>query len=150
MKTLLDSKSELLERLARLTPASPRQFGVMTPNQAVCHLNDSYKLALGEREASKTGTVFHRTVLKYIALHVMNQWPAGAKTRPEMDQQAGGTPPRAFPADKAELAALIERFSALPANVRFSPHPIFGQLTHWEWMRWGYQHAHHHLRQFGV
>jgi hypothetical protein len=29
------------------------------------------------------------------------------------------------------------------------PHPIFGRITRAEWLRWGYLHADHHLRQFG-
>jgi Protein of unknown function (DUF1569) len=29
------------------------------------------------------------------------------------------------------------------------PHPIFGPMTAKDWMRWGYLHADHHLRQFG-
>jgi hypothetical protein len=28
-------------------------------------------------------------------------------------------------------------------------HPIFGRMTEAEWMRWGYLHTDHHLRQFG-
>ena len=28
-------------------------------------------------------------------------------------------------------------------------HPIFLDLTQTQWMRWGYLHADHHLRQFG-
>jgi hypothetical protein len=30
------------------------------------------------------------------------------------------------------------------------PHPMFGDLTSWQWMRWGYLHTDHHLRQFGL
>jgi hypothetical protein len=29
-------------------------------------------------------------------------------------------------------------------------HPIFGRMSHREWLRWAYLHADHHLRQFGV
>jgi hypothetical protein len=29
-------------------------------------------------------------------------------------------------------------------------HPIFGELTDSERMRWGYLHMDHHLRQFGA
>jgi hypothetical protein len=29
------------------------------------------------------------------------------------------------------------------------PHSIFGSMTNQDWMRWGYLHADHHLRQFG-
>ena len=28
-------------------------------------------------------------------------------------------------------------------------HPMFGPMTPEDWMRWGYLHADHHLRQFG-
>jgi hypothetical protein len=30
------------------------------------------------------------------------------------------------------------------------PHPILGRLSRGQWMRWGYRHMDHHLRQFGV
>jgi hypothetical protein len=26
---------------------------------------------------------------------------------------------------------------------------MMGSLTHGQWMRWGYRHTDHHLRQFG-
>ncbi len=47
---------------------------------------------------------------------------------------------------------MIGRFS-LPTAQRdfaFASHPVFGELSEWEWMRWGYLHADHHLRQFGT
>ena len=67
-----------------------------------------------------------------------------------MDQLAGGTPPIEFAQDKATLAAAIDRFARKPRTFEFSRHPFFGDLTEWEWMRWGYLHADHHFRQFGV
>jgi Protein of unknown function (DUF1569) len=149
MKTLPDATAEILERLATVTPASPRQFGSMTPNQMICHLNDSYRLAMGERSASDASTVFHRTIFKFMALR-MSTWPAGVKTRPEIDQLVSGTPPTQFAADKDELVRLIRRFCTRPRDFQFAPHPMFAELTEWEWMRWGYLHANHHLRQFGV
>jgi len=32
----------------------------------------------------------------------------------------------------------------------FAPHPAFGPMTRREWMTWGYRHADHHFRQFGI
>jgi len=29
-------------------------------------------------------------------------------------------------------------------------HPLFGPMNYEDWMRWGYLHADHHLRQFGL
>ena len=31
-----------------------------------------------------------------------------------------------------------------------SPHPIFGRMSDGDWLRWGYLHMEHHLRQFGA
>jgi hypothetical protein len=29
-------------------------------------------------------------------------------------------------------------------------HPIFGAMSAGDWLRWGYLHMDHHLRQFGA
>ncbi len=43
-----------------------------------------------------------------------------------------------------------EMICHLAADTRqLATHPYFGNLTKWEWMRWAYLHADHHLRQFG-
>ena len=62
---------------------------------------------------------------------------------------AGGTPPTDFENDRAKLSAAMERFGSVPGSAR-GPHPVLGPLSHEQWMRWGYRHADHHLRQFGV
>jgi hypothetical protein len=51
--------------------------------------------------------------------------------------------------DRRDLLAAMERFCSVPDSVR-SPHPMMGVLTRAEWMKWGYLHADHHLRQFGA
>lgn len=71
-------------------------------------------------------------------------------TLPEMDQRQGGTPPTDFAADVANLNAALERFSTRGTDFVWPPHPIFIAMSHDEWMRWGYLHMDHHLRQFGA
>ena len=44
----------------------------------------------------------------------------------------------------------IERFAVQPDTFQSGRHPTFGELTRWEWIRWGYLHADHHFRQFGL
>ena len=150
-KMLLNSKPEILDRLAKLTLASPRQFGKMSVHQAVCHMTDAYRLPIGELPSLGRGNLLQRTALKYLVLHVMTNWPPGAKTLPEYDQVLKETPPpQAFEVDKAELRSYVERVAELSSGHPFPTHPIFGVMSHEEWMRWGYQHANHHLRQFGV
>lgn len=140
---------EIITRLRRLRPDSRRRWGRMTPHQMLCHLCDSFRLPLGEKAAGPTGTVLHRTAMKFFALHTPIPWPHDYRTRPEMDQEVGGTPPVEFERDREELARLIARFIRQPHEARL-PHPIFGPMSEAEWLHWGWRHADHHLRQFGV
>jgi uncharacterized protein DUF1569 len=139
---------EILTRLATLHPQRPRAWGRMTPNEMLCHLADSFQVALGERPATPAETFLQRTVIKYIALRTSLPWPKGAPTRPEVDQHAGGTRPRDFEQDRARVVELVRRF-ALP-SAALGSHPTFGPMTREEWLIWGYRHTDHHLRQFAL
>ena len=153
MKTLArpEDKAEILRRLERLRPDSTRRWGRMSPHQMVCHLSDSFRVATGEKQASPATSVFHRTVVKWIALHVPLPWPAGLQTRPEVDQERGGTRPADFAADVAQLETLVEVITtAPPRTLAGQVHPIFGPMSEAAWLRWGYLHMDHHLRQFGA
>ncbi|HEU0175995.1 MAG TPA: DUF1569 domain-containing protein [Blastocatellia bacterium] len=152
MKSFLNptDKKEIFERLSAVRSDSRRRWGRMTSHQMICHLSDSFKFTFGEKDNSSASNLFTRTVVKWIALYAPLPWPRGVKTRPEMDQETGGTPPDDFEPDRRQLVALIERFIAPAKDVEFPPHPLFGDMSEAEWMRWGYLHCDHHLRQFGV
>ena len=75
-------------------------------------------------------------------------WPKGVPTIPEMDQRrGGGTLPADFTRDRTTLLDKLDQFAS--GMGPWPPHPIFGALSQDEWMRWGYLHTDHHLRQFG-
>ena len=152
MKSFLNpsDKKEVLERLNAVRPDSRRRWGRMTPHQMICHLSDSFKFTYGEKEISSISNPFTRTVVKWIALYAPLPWPRGVKTRPEVDQEIGGTPPDNFEGDRRQLITLIERFTEQTKDVKFCPHPFFGDMSEAEWMRWGYLHCNHHLKQFGA
>ena len=139
---------ELACRLGQLRPTSARQWGTMTPHEMVCHLGDSFSAVLGERQASSKETWLSRTVVKWIALHTALPWPQGVPTRPEVNPKENGTKPVEFERDRARVLELLQRF--VRPDTRCVAHPIFGALTRGEWMRWGYAHVDHHLRQFGL
>ena len=137
-------------RVKRLRPDSPRQWGRMTPHQAICHMSDAFRMALREREAAPVAGSL-KPVIRFIALRMPMRWPRGRiKTVPEAEQGVGGTPPIEFEQDRAELLALMARFSTAVAGGLCPTHPIFGPMTADLWRRWGYRHLDHHLRQFGV
>jgi hypothetical protein len=123
----------------------------MTAPQMICHLTDSFRSIMGERPSSSAPPFVPRwrqRLMKVVALQLPLPWPRGVKTRPDVDQERGGTPPGDFLADVAELIRVCERFATAPG--RRAPHYLFGILTNEEWARWGYKHMDHHLRQFGV
>ena len=41
--------TEVIDRLGRLEPTSPRRWGTMTAHEMVCHLSDSFLAVLGDR-----------------------------------------------------------------------------------------------------
>ncbi|MEO8026568.1 MAG: DUF1569 domain-containing protein [Bryobacteraceae bacterium] len=150
MKTLSDParRAECCRRIALLAPEAKGRWGKMSVHQMVCHLNDSFRVCVGEQKASPASNLFSRNVMKFMALRVPLPWPHGIPTRPELDQVAGGgTPPAEWVRDCAELQAWIERFGTTTA---YAAHPTFGEMGLRDWRVWGYLHVDHHLRQFGV
>ncbi len=103
--TLLDSeaRAEILRRIEALTPRSERKWGRMTPHQMVCHLSDACRAALGDRRVSVIGTLWERTMIRWLAIHTSVKWPQGVRTVPEADQEIGGTRPTEFARDVDEL-----------------------------------------------
>jgi len=147
--SLPQGQAEILNRLAQLTPDSPRRWGRMTVNQMLCHLADSYSLALGAKQASRMPVLIPRPLMKWVALNVPMRWPKNLATRPEMAQEFGGTPPVGFEEDRRRLVEILKSFCESERNFASIEHPIFLRMKHAEWLRWGYLHADHHLRQFG-
>jgi hypothetical protein len=151
MKTLArrEDGTEIRQRLKGIRPDSLRRWGRMSAHQMLCHLNDSFRLGLGEKAARDASTLLHRTVVKWIALRAPLRWPPGIRTRPEVDPQNQGTQPVDFVSDLAALQATLDRFCAEPGRLEGRRHPLFGCMPAGDWLRWGYLHADHHLRQFG-
>jgi hypothetical protein len=143
-------KQEIIERIKKIQPSSQRRWGKMTAHQMLCHLCDSFRGPMGERRLSPAKLPGPRWLVKWIALDSPFRWPHGVPTRPEADQLIGGTPPIDFQIDRAELLHLLDRFTRNTRDFVWQPHPMFGELPDEDWMRWGYLHTDHHLRQFGV
>jgi len=136
-------------RLAQLTPETARRWGSMTSHEMLCHLSDSFRGMLGERDTSPApSSAVQRQVIRFIALHTPLPWPKGVPTRPEVDPHRQGTQPAVFEADRRAMQELMHRFAR--PDSRYAAHPMFGTLTRREWMLWGYRHVDHHFRQFGV
>ena len=144
-------KAEVLRRLKDVRPESARRWGRMSAPQMVCHLADAFRMALGQKPVSHLPGLLNRTIVKWIALYAPLRWPHGILTRPEIDQElAGGTKPGDFTGDVQQVEALVDMFTSPKVGFAWPSHPIFGKMSHDDWLRWGYLHTDHHLRQFGA
>jgi len=152
MRTLLNplDKDQILSRLRSVRASTSRRWGKMTAHQMICHLGDGYKLYLGLIVAAPPGFPYPNRILKWGCLWVPIPWPRGFKTLREIDQQSKGTPLSDFDSDMAELRDLLSRFTNTPQGFHWPDHPYLGHMSEKEWMRLGYLHADHHLRQFGA
>jgi hypothetical protein len=121
----------------------------MSAHQMLCHLADAFRVGRGVRACRPVDTPFSRTLVKWVALYLPLAWPAGIATRPEVDPLRDGTKPGDFAADLAALVGELEVFAASPV-LEGKPHPIFGAMSARAWLRWGWLHTDHHLRQFGA
>ncbi|MCL4864387.1 MAG: DinB family protein [Gemmatimonadales bacterium] len=153
MKTIADPNvlDDLLARLARVTPESPRQWGKMSPAEMLCHLGDAGDFVLGRRippGIQPSGR--RRPVMKWLALRAPMRWPHGYPTRSSMDPQRDGTKPAQFEADRARVADGLRALAAATGPDLARDHMVFGPMSLADWHRWAYRHLDHHLRQFGV
>lgn len=151
MKSLASSQdaTEILTRLRTVRPDSVRRWGRMSAHQMVCHLTDACRVATGDKPVSPAHGLLPPSLFKWLALRLPLRWPPGIRTRPEIDQEVGGTKPVEFAADVADLEALLERMTTDARGLDGRVHPRLGPMSDAEWLRWGYLHADHHLRQFG-
>lgn len=140
----------LHKRLAAFRPAAERQWGRMSAHQAVVHMTDSFRMALGERPIPDQSTFALRTVGRFVAFHTPLPWPKGFPAPAELDQTKGGSPPGRWEHDLEALHRALDRFVADPARVHGEVHGVFGPLSRTEWGVWGHRHTDHHLRQFGL
>jgi Protein of unknown function (DUF1569) len=152
MKSLTNPSdtAEILRRIASLRPDSERRWGRMSAHQMICHLTDGFKMYIGEKEVGPDPRWYPQGLLRWIALWAPVPWPKGFRTAPELDQEGSGTPPAQFEADVRELRSMIECFCRIPNNFVWPQHPRLGKMSRRDWMRLGYLHSDHHLRQFGA
>lgn len=138
----------LVARLERLTAEAPRRWGRMTAPQMVCHLADvNTGLAVPFPNPNARRREHFKIIL---GIHSPIPWPKGIRTPARVDQEQGGTPPSGFSADRNRAITSLRTLATIPDGGWPGFHPIFGPLTDWEWRRFAWRHADHHLKQFGL
>ena len=150
MKNLFDQAraNEIKVRVARLKPESKRQWGKMTPAQAVAHCAVGLEMGVGDTNPPRVfigriiGVAIKKKVVRDDEPFRRNS-PTAKQLIVEDDRDLGK--------ERERLVLMIDRFaSGGPAGCTTHPHSFFGRLTPEEWAVLMYKHLDHHLRQFGV
>ena len=139
------TQREMAERLARLTPDRPAQWGRMTAPRMVAHVTQSFKSAVGELRVARRSGPLRYSPLKELVICWL-PFPKNVPTSPEML----ALEPMEWAADVAQLQDLMRRFAAKDPDSAWPEHAAFGRLSGAQWGILMYRHADHHFRQFGV
>ncbi len=149
MKTI-ENEVDLAEIVARLNAVEPddgRLWGVMSAPEMICHLRGAFLVAMGEAPVAPVPLPIPRKLLKVAALSLPMSWPKAFRTPPELRRGAPTMQPGDFGRDRAHVITQLTRFRQ-PEQTRVD-HCMMGPMSYADWMRWGYLHTDHHLRQFG-
>jgi len=149
MKTLkrVAEAAEMRGRLLTLTPEDRGLWGAMSAGEMVCHVRGAFRMALGREKTLPVKGAMPPQILKLLALWMPMQWPHSLPTVAELERGRPAVEPGRFASDHAGLMAEFDDFVAGRENR--TEHPMLGAMSPREWMRWGYLHTDHHLRQFG-
>jgi Protein of unknown function (DUF1569) len=150
MRSLFESGcvDEVQQRLSRLQPDQPGQWGQMNSAQMLAHCSLGLEMAAGEIRPPRAliGRILG-PVVKPIALRENEPMRRNSPTSKELVIKDD----RNFETERKRLSGLIDRFAATgPAGCTAHPHAFFGSLTPDEWAVLMYKHLDHHLRQFGA
>lgn len=144
----LSDKTEILERIQKLTPNTQRKWGKMTVAQMLAHLNVSYEMIYEDKHPKPNFLM--GLILKYLVKNmVVNEKPY---------KQNGQTAPafiikddKDFETEKNRLIDYVNKTQELgEAYFNGKESHSFGSLNKTEWNNLLYKHLNHHLTQFGV
>jgi DinB family protein len=147
MQTIWDERQRraLKERFAAVGADARPAWGRMSAPQMITHAADSLRMALGELACAPRRLPLRYTPIKQLVIYWL-PFPKGAPTAPELLARVPG----AWPADVADVAALLDRLGQRGPGGSFPDHPAFGRLTGRAWGVLISRHLDHHLRQFGA
>ena len=150
-RTIADSleRDALVARLRRLTPASTRRWGTLTPHEMLCHLGDGMAMVLGDRPRPSPIAPRGRAPIKALFLWSPVRWPHGIPTSPRHDPRRDGSRPADFARDADRTIDGLLRLGNTTGGLE-PAHGIFGPMSPRDWHRFAWKHTDYHLRQFGL
>jgi hypothetical protein len=149
MKNLFQPETidEIVSRIDKVQPTSPRQWGKMDVAQMMAHCSATLDMASGRMNRPRV--FIGRLIGPFVKSIFTNEKPF-SKNSPT-DEKLVIADQRDFAREQDQLKLKLRQFhQGGEAQCTRHPHPFFGTLTPQQWSRGMYKHLDHHLRQFGV
>jgi DinB superfamily len=139
-----DVYRSIRRRVESLRVDARRQWGKMTIDQMLWHVNVSMREAVGAYTPRIKELPVPKALLRWAVINL--PWGRGARTRPDM--YAVST--HDFEEQKAQCLSLIDRIVATPLSAEWPRSASTGKMTGKHWSQLTAKHLDHHLRQFGA
>ncbi len=148
MATAWDSsfRTSLADRVKRLSADTKPGWGKMSASGMLAHVNDSYRMALGELAVKPRTGPLRYPVIKQLIIYLL-PFPKGVPTAPEMLARCDGA---VLDDERETYEQLLAKLAAVTPDTRLADHPAFGRLTHRAYGVLIARHTDHHFRQFGL
>jgi hypothetical protein len=139
-------RRSFVERLKPLTPDTKANWGKLSASGMVAHLNDSYRMNIGELPVKPKNLPIRYTPIKQLIIHVL-PFPKSAPTAPELIARCDGA---VLDDEKRAFEHMIAKLASVAPGTRLPPHPAFGDLTYRTYGVLLARHTDHHFKQFGL
>lgn len=147
MKSLFDAETytETLNRIARLSKNSKKQWGKMTVGQMLHHCQGPVNIMLEKNDYGLKPNWLAKVFFKKM-LYNDKPFRKNLPTAKFLKESA----PRDFNLEKSKLILLLAEFERQRDRSEWKAHPSFGYFTKQRWGQMQYKHLDHHLKQFSV
>src|ERR1700751_4755396 len=140
--------AEFRNRVLRITPANPRQWGTMNVSQMLHHLNLACGSALGFYKLPDESYLVSRTLFRWILVDWFPEQPRGLRLPKGFKIPHGAA--FDFDFEKQQLLKIVDAAWHSRSAADWQPHPMFGPMTVKEWGKLLQIHIDYHLRQFSA
>ena len=139
-------RADFIERSRRLTQGTRAQWGKFNAAAMMAHLNDSYRMCLGELTVPAKNLPLRYTPIKQLVIYWL-PFPKGAPTAPQLLARCDSA---SLADEQRALLQMFDKLSAVKPGHRLQEHPAFGPLSYSAYGVLMARHTDHHFRQFGI
>lgn len=139
-------RADFAARAKKLTADTKPAWGKFHAAGMMAHLNDAYRMALGELIIPSRNLPLRYTPIKQLIIYVL-PFPKGAPTAPQLLERCSAAD---LAQEQQTLQLMLEKIGKVTNADQLQDHPAFGKLTYATYGALIAKHTEHHFRQFGL